>query len=123
MHEYEELEPFWKRYNKVLLDKVTLDKERQVLLQENGQLRSLLKQYLDGISVNEEILSKVSLKKVTRALLSDRGFVTMISLWLFLHFCVGHRHTNQEIPSGNSSLERILKKTQKFKIFSFIIHE
>ena len=61
MHEYEELEPFWKRYNKVSLDKVTLDKERQVLLQENGQLRSLLKQYLDGISVNEEILSKVSL--------------------------------------------------------------
>jgi len=60
MHEYEELEPFWKRYNKVLLDKVTLDKERQVLLQENGQLRSLLKQYLDGISVNEEILSKVN---------------------------------------------------------------
>ena len=62
MHEYEELEPFWKRHNKVLLDKVTLDKERQVLLQENGQLRSLLKQYLDGISVNEEILSKVRMR-------------------------------------------------------------
>ena len=65
MHEYEELEPFWKRYNKVLLDKVTLDKERQVLLQENGQLRSLLKQYLDGISVNEEILSKVKVKNIS----------------------------------------------------------
>ena len=66
MHEYEELEPFWKRYNKVLLDKVTLDKERQVLLQENGQLRSLLKQYLDGISVNEEILSKVRKRRKRR---------------------------------------------------------
>ena len=117
MHEYEELEPFWKRYNKVLLDKVTLDKERQVLLQENGQLRSLLKQYLDGISVNEEILSKVSLKKVTRALLSDRGFVTMISLWLFLHFCVDHWHTKQELSSGKSSLERILKKKSKIHNF------
>ena len=28
-------------------------------------------------------------------LLSGRRFVTrMISLWVFLHFCVGHRHTN-----------------------------
>lgn len=31
MHDYTALENFWKRYNKVLLDKVTLDKEKDVL--------------------------------------------------------------------------------------------
>jgi len=58
MHRYVGLENFWKRYNKVLLDKLTLDKERNVMMQENRQLRSILKQYLDGISVNDEILSQ-----------------------------------------------------------------
>jgi hypothetical protein len=60
MYEYTGLENFWKRYNKVMLDKVALDKEKSVLLQENNQLRTLLKQYLDGISVNDEILSQVN---------------------------------------------------------------
>ncbi|KAK3751513.1 hypothetical protein QZH41_019090 [Actinostola sp. cb2023] len=57
LHEYASLENFWKRYNKVLLDKLALDKEKNSLLQENQQLRAILKQYLDGISVNDEILS------------------------------------------------------------------
>ncbi|XP_022096316.1 coiled-coil domain-containing protein 65-like [Acanthaster planci] len=60
MHEYVSLENFWKRYNKVLLDKVALDKEKSTLLEENRQLRTVLKQYLDGISVNDEILSQVN---------------------------------------------------------------
>ena len=57
MHEYASLENFWKRYNKVLLDKCALDKEKNVLTQENHQLRTLLKQYLDGISVNEDVIN------------------------------------------------------------------
>ncbi|RUS84822.1 hypothetical protein EGW08_007437 [Elysia chlorotica] len=60
MHEYGSLDNFWKRYNKVLLDKLALDKEKQTMAQENHQLRTLLKQYLDGISVNDEILSQVN---------------------------------------------------------------
>lgn len=60
MHEYSSLENFWKRYNKVLLDKVALDKEKSTLLDENQRLRTVLKQYLDGISVNDEILSNVN---------------------------------------------------------------
>lgn len=57
MHEYRAVENFWKRYNKVLLERLALEKEKQALMTENGQLRLLLKQYLDGISVNDEILS------------------------------------------------------------------
>ncbi|PIK38183.1 putative coiled-coil domain-containing protein [Apostichopus japonicus] len=60
MHEYTSLENFWKRYNKVLLDKVAMDKEKSTLLDENQRLRTVLKQYLDGISVNDEILSNVN---------------------------------------------------------------
>lgn len=60
MYEYSNLENFWKRYNKVLLDKLALDKEKDTLMRENMQLRTLLKQYLDGISVNDEILAQVN---------------------------------------------------------------
>lgn len=60
MHEYGSLENFWKRFNKVFLDKLALDKEKMGLVQENQQLRTLLKQYLDGISVNDEIISQVN---------------------------------------------------------------
>jgi len=60
MHEYSPLENFWKRMNKVLLEKLALDKEMQTLQDENQQLRSVLKQYLDGISVNDEILSQTN---------------------------------------------------------------
>jgi len=60
MYEYAGLENFWKRLNKVLLDKVALDREKSTLLSENQQLRLLLKQYLDGISVNDEILSQTN---------------------------------------------------------------
>jgi len=54
------LENFWKRYNKVLLDKLALNQENGNLLQENQQLRSVLKQYLDGISVSDEIMSQTN---------------------------------------------------------------
>ena len=33
MHEYTSLENFWKRYNRVLLDKFALDREKQALTQ------------------------------------------------------------------------------------------
>ena len=53
---YASLQHFWKRYNKVLLDRLALEREVSGLEQENVELRGLLKQYLDGISVNEEVL-------------------------------------------------------------------
>ncbi|OAF65215.1 hypothetical protein A3Q56_07087 [Intoshia linei] len=58
MKDYVDMQNFWMRYNRVLLEKVALEKEKSVKIQENGNLRSLLKQYLEGISVNSDILSK-----------------------------------------------------------------
>lgn len=55
MQEYTALESFWKRHNKVLLDKLALDREKQTLEDENSKLKALLKQYLDGESYHPSI--------------------------------------------------------------------
>jgi len=60
MKDYMSLDNFWKRYNKVLMDKLVLDKEKMMLSNENAQLRLLLKQYLDGISVNDEVINQTN---------------------------------------------------------------
>ncbi|CAF1387386.1 unnamed protein product [Adineta ricciae] len=60
MYTYNSLETFWKRFGKVSLDKLALEKERSILHSENMQLKMLLKQYLDGISVNDEIMSQTN---------------------------------------------------------------
>lgn len=51
------LDNFFKRYNKVLLDVMAIEREKERLRNENGDLRSILKQYLDGISVNEDVIN------------------------------------------------------------------
>jgi hypothetical protein len=51
------LDNFLRKYNAVLLDREAIKKEQAQLEQENGDLRSILKQYLDGISVNNQVLS------------------------------------------------------------------
>ncbi|KAL2091084.1 hypothetical protein ACEWY4_013347 [Coilia grayii] len=56
MHDFEDLGRFWQRYNKVSLERACLEQERAGLAQENQQLRLLLQQYLEGISVSDQIL-------------------------------------------------------------------
>ncbi|CBY31781.1 unnamed protein product [Oikopleura dioica] len=56
--DYEQLEGFWRRYNKVKLDRLALEAEKVSLEEENMTLRSVLKQYLDGVSVNSETLKE-----------------------------------------------------------------
>ncbi|KAL3161027.1 Para-hydroxybenzoate--polyprenyltransferase, mitochondrial precursor (PHB:polyprenyltransferase) [Trebouxia sp. C0009 RCD-2024] len=55
--EWEYLNNFFKRYNKAFLDKAAVDKERARLAAENADLRTILQQYLDGISVNEAVMN------------------------------------------------------------------
>jgi len=57
VEEWNYLDNFFKRYNKVLLDVMGIERERDRLRNENGDLRSILKQYLDGISVNEDVIN------------------------------------------------------------------
>jgi len=57
VEEWNCLDNFFKRYNKVLLDVLAIERERARLRSENGDLRSILKQYLDGISVNEDVIN------------------------------------------------------------------
>ena len=57
VEEWNYLEQFYKKFNKVLLDKFALSKEREKLERQNEDLRLILKQYLDGVSVNEEVMA------------------------------------------------------------------
>lgn len=60
LEHYEPMDNFWQRVNKVTLDVHALEKEKDQLESENKQLRSILKKYLDGISVSDEILSRAN---------------------------------------------------------------
>jgi hypothetical protein len=40
----------------VLLDKLAIQKQKEALVKDNSMLKSLLKQYLDGISLNDEVM-------------------------------------------------------------------
>mmetsp|Transcript_22244 Transcript_22244/g.19082 ORF Transcript_22244/g.19082 Transcript_22244/m.19082 type:complete len:171 (-) Transcript_22244:461-973(-) len=51
--EYTYLNNFYKRYNKVHLDKIAIEKQKEQLSKENHILKTMLKQYLDGISLND----------------------------------------------------------------------
>jgi hypothetical protein len=46
-----QLEGFFQRLNRAQLDRLALEDEKQRLQQENGDLRELLRQFLDGITV------------------------------------------------------------------------
>lgn len=48
---------FWRRFSKVQLDRIAIMKKHEALQNENNQLKLLIKQYFDGISVNHEVLS------------------------------------------------------------------
>lgn len=54
--EFLQLGKFYSQYNKVLMDKMALEQEKDHLLADNNKLRMMLKSYLDGISVNEDVL-------------------------------------------------------------------
>ena len=54
--EWKYLQTFTKKYNKVLLDKIAIAKEKERLEIENQDLQNILRQYLDGVSVNDNVL-------------------------------------------------------------------
>merc|ERR1712048_521215 len=54
--EWTYLDNFFKRFNKCKLDHLAIEQELKRLKRENIQLRSILKQFLDGVSVNEDVM-------------------------------------------------------------------
>ena len=60
--EYAYLNNFYKRFNKVLLDKLAIEKQKENLQRDNKLLKSLLKQYLDGISLNDDVTTNITLQ-------------------------------------------------------------
>ncbi|KAI9328161.1 coiled-coil domain-containing protein 65-like protein [Obelidium mucronatum] len=58
--EFPAMEQFNKRFNKISLDVLALKKQKEGLQEENANLRSILRQYLDGISLNEDVLNQLN---------------------------------------------------------------
>ena len=75
--ELQALDQFYKRYNKVDLDALALESERTELRQENQQLQEMLKEYLEGISVNEAVLNQAN------TLMVVNGQTNAVYLFLF----------------------------------------
>jgi len=55
---FQTLEPFFKRFNKVMLSKLAVEKERERLRKENEMLKSVAKQFKEGTNVNDDILER-----------------------------------------------------------------
>ena len=60
MEDYKAMENYWKRVNKVTLDVHALEKEKEKLSIQNHKLRTMLKQYLEGISVSDDVMSRAN---------------------------------------------------------------
>uniref|UniRef100_A0A8B9BHR6 Coiled-coil domain containing 65 n=1 Tax=Anser brachyrhynchus TaxID=132585 RepID=A0A8B9BHR6_9AVES len=56
--DYVGLERFWQRFNKVRLEERALAQQLAAVSRKNQQLRGLLQQYLEGLSVSPEVLSR-----------------------------------------------------------------
>jgi hypothetical protein len=54
---YDRLGNFYHKYNKILLDNVAINKEKERLAMENAQLQDLIQQYTEGLQINNDILS------------------------------------------------------------------
>ncbi|XP_010128848.1 PREDICTED: coiled-coil domain-containing protein 65, partial [Chlamydotis macqueenii] len=61
MQDYMGLEHFWQQFSKAQLEEQALEQEREALSKRNRCLRELLRQYLAGISITQEVLSEPSL--------------------------------------------------------------
>merc|ERR1712159_768206 len=60
VQEWDALNTFFTRHNKILLDQTALSVEGKRLNQENDRLRGLIKQFVDGISVNDDVMSNAN---------------------------------------------------------------
>uniref|UniRef100_A0A8B9F5G4 Dynein regulatory complex subunit 2 n=1 Tax=Amazona collaria TaxID=241587 RepID=A0A8B9F5G4_9PSIT len=58
VQDYVGLERFWQRFNKAKLEEQALEQQRAALSRRNRRLRDLLRQYLAGISITQEVLSE-----------------------------------------------------------------
>jgi chromosome segregation ATPase len=49
---------FYRKYNKILLDNIAINKEKERLQVENAQLQDLIQQYLSGMKISDDILAE-----------------------------------------------------------------
>jgi hypothetical protein len=55
---YGYIKNYFKRFNKVMLDKIAIQQQKELYRKENQTLKSLLKQYIDNISINDDVIAQ-----------------------------------------------------------------
>nr|CCA26628.1 conserved hypothetical protein [Albugo laibachii Nc14] len=58
--EWNYLDNFWKRFNKVVLDELVLKRAKERLEMENKELQVVLKHYTDGTLVNSDVMNRAN---------------------------------------------------------------
>eukprot|EP00658_Telonema_sp_P-2_P004778 TRINITY_DN11784_c0_g1_i1.p1 TRINITY_DN11784_c0_g1~~TRINITY_DN11784_c0_g1_i1.p1 ORF type:complete len:262 (-),score=77.29 TRINITY_DN11784_c0_g1_i1:118-903(-) len=106
--EWRQLEKFWTKYNKVVLDNTAIGQEKFHLEQENQKLRQLLKQYLDGVSVSDEVMSKKN------NLLQASRFKNVVSMSEARNGQSGHSGGNMTVTDGNKVYAEVGKQQNRF---------
>lgn len=61
---------------------MALENSKKHLLEENGHLKSILKQYLDGLTVNEEVLNSMNPLLVVNGKVWIRGEMKPFTVFL-----------------------------------------
>jgi hypothetical protein len=49
---------FYRRFNKVLLEKLSLQRERESLLQHNSRLKSMMRKYMGGMGISQDLQNR-----------------------------------------------------------------
>ena len=55
---YSYIKSYFKRYNKVMLDTIAIKQQKELYKNENQMLKTLLKQYIDNISINDDVMAQ-----------------------------------------------------------------
>lgn len=92
LDEWNALDVFFKRFNKALLSKLAVDKEKERLAAENRALKALMQQYLDGVSVRPEIMESPN------PLLVVNGRINLTKLAAARR---GNNHSRPSVVEGN----------------------
>lgn len=95
------LERFWIKHNKVMLDCAAIAQEHHHLKQENQQLQGILKQYLDDISVNDNVM------KSTNALLLTNPAPNVVQMMMGTN----PKNCNYAVVDANKFVQDVSRQT------------
>jgi hypothetical protein len=80
------LQNFYRRYNKILLDNVAINKEKERLQMENAQLQDLIQQYIQGTQLSDDTLAGDNPLFVVNGRYGNVSYLRMLCCWVVTYF-------------------------------------